>query len=170
VNQSSGVSVRMSIANHETLAASALRRALRNGEPEAVPRISDLESFAASMSGKLELEVTGAESSEEAVIGGLVRRAVKVVFDERIPLEGMASVLEGFERGWKVEVSQAMPAREYLAGLDAIPGLEAAAVALAGGGSPERIASAIEFVLEGLHLSNRLNKRPRERGVLYARA
>jgi magnesium chelatase subunit I len=170
VNQSSGVSVRMSIANHETLAASALRRALRNGESEAVPRVSDLEALASSISGKLELEYSGAESSEEAVIEGLVRRASKVVFDERIPLEGMASVLEAFERGWKVEVAQEMPAREYLSGLEEIPGLEAAAVQLAGGGSPERIASAIEFVLEGLHLSNRLNKRAREKGVLYARA
>jgi magnesium chelatase subunit I len=169
VNQSSGVSVRMSIANYETLAASALRRALRNGESEAVPRISDLEALAASMSGKLELEYSGAESSEEAVIRGLVCRAAKAVFDERIPLEGMASVLESFEKGWKVEVSQAMAAREYLAGLDQIPGLEAAAVELAGGGSPARIASAIEFVLEGLYLSNRLNKRAREQGALYAR-
>src|SRR5262245_14862692 len=48
VNQSSGVSVRMSIANYETLAASALRRALRNGEREAVPRISDLEALHSS--------------------------------------------------------------------------------------------------------------------------
>src|SRR5262249_53417897 len=90
VNQSSGVSVRMSIANHETLAASALRRALRNGEREAVPRISDLAALHASMAGKLELESAGAERSEEEVIEDLLRRATKAVFDERIPLEGMA--------------------------------------------------------------------------------
>src|SRR5262245_59235189 len=44
VNQASGVSVRMTIANYETLLANAVRRALRNGEDEAVPRISDLEA------------------------------------------------------------------------------------------------------------------------------
>jgi len=170
VNQSSGVSVRMSIANYETLAASALRRALRNGEAEAVPRVSDLEALKASMAGKLELEYAGAERSEEELVRELVQRAAKVVFDERIPLEGMAPVIESFEKGWKVEVSQAMPAREYLAGLDQIAGLEAAAAQLAGGGSPARLASAVEFVLEGLHLSNRLNKRAREQGALYARA
>ena len=170
VNQSSGVSVRMSIANYETLVASALRRALRNGEAEAVPRISDLEALQSSTSGKLELEVAGAERSEEELIRELLQRATKVVFDERIPLEGMASVLESFEKGWKVEVSQQMPAGEYLAGLDQIAGLEEAAAGLAGGGSAPRLASAIEFVLEGLHLSNRLNKGARERGALYARA
>jgi magnesium chelatase subunit I len=170
VNQSSGVSVRMSIANYETLAASALRRALRNGEAEAVPRISDLGALQASMAGKLELEYAGAERSEEEVVRELVQRSAKIVFDERIPLEGMASVIESFEKGWKVEVSQAMPAREYLSGLDEIAGLEAAAARLAGGSSPARLASAVEFVLEGLHLSNRLNKRAREHGALYARS
>ena len=168
VNQTSGVSVRMSIANHETLAASALRRALRNGEREAVPRISDLAALHASMAGKLELESAGAERSEEEVIEDLVRRATKAVFDERIPLEGMAPVLEAFERGWKVAVSQAMPAREVLAGLEQIAGLEEAAAQLAGGRSEARLASAIELVLEGLHLANRLNKRAGEQGALYA--
>jgi magnesium chelatase subunit I len=170
VNQASGVSVRMSIANYETLAASALRRALRNGEAEAVPRISDLEALQSSMSGKLELEVAGAERSEEEVIRELVQRAAKVVFDERIPLEGMATVVESFEKGWKVEVSQAMAAGEYLAGLDQIAGLEEASSHLAGGSSAPRLASAIEFVLEGLHLSNRLNQSAREPRALYARA
>ncbi len=170
VNQASGVSVRMSIANYETLLASALRRALRTGEAEAVPRISDLEALHSSMSGKLELEVAGGERSEEEVIRELVQRAAKVVFDERIPLEGMASVVESFAHGWKVEVSQEMQAGEYLVGLDQIAGLEEAAARLAGGSSAPRLASAIEFVLEGLHLSNRLNKSAREQGALYARA
>jgi len=162
--------VRMSIANYETLAASALRRALRHGESEAVPRISDLDALQASMAGKLELELAGAERSEEEVNRDLVRRATRVVFDERIPLEGMAPVLESFEKGWRVEVSQAMPAREYLAGLEEIPGLATAAAELAGGDSEAKLASAIEFVLEGLHLANRLSKRPREQGALYSRA
>jgi magnesium chelatase subunit I len=170
VNQASGVSVRMSIANYETLLANALRRALRTGEAEAVPRISDLEALHASSAGKLELEYAGAERSEAQVIDELLRRAVKVVFDERVPLEGVASVVESFERGWKVEVSQAMLAREYLAGLDEIAGLREAAARLAGGDSAARMASAIEFLLEGLHLSNRLNKRVSEQGTLYARA
>jgi magnesium chelatase subunit I len=169
VNQASGVSVRMSIANQETLLANAVRRALRTGEAEAVPRISDLAALQASTSGKLELEYAGVDRSEEELIRELQRRAVKVVFDERVPLEGVASVVESFEQGWKVEVSEAMLSEEYLAGLDEIAGLRDAAAILAGGDSPARLASAIEFILEGLHLSNRLNKNTRESATLYAR-
>jgi magnesium chelatase subunit I len=170
VNQASGVSVRMSIANFETLVANAVRRSLRGGEDEAVPRISDLEALHASSSGKLELEYAGVDRSEGQVVDELLKRAVKVVFDERVPLEGVASVVESFDQGWKVEVSQAMRSEEYLVGLEEIAGLREAAARLAGGESPARMASAIEFILEGLHLANRLNKRVGERGTLYAKS
>ena len=170
VSQTSGVSVRMTIANYETLAAAALRRALRLGESEAVPRMSDLASLLASSTGKLELEYAGAEQSETEVIGGLVRRASRVVFDERLAGEGTATVLEAFEEGWQVEVGPAMGAADYLDGLDQIPGLREAAAALAGTDSPAGMASAIEFVLEGLHLENRLNKTESRDGVRYQRA
>jgi magnesium chelatase subunit I len=169
VNQSSGVSVRMSIANYETLAANALRRALRLGEAEAVPRISDLAALEVSTAGKLELEYAGQEKSPADVVGDLVRRATKEVFDERVPLEGIASVVDAFEQGWKIEVSAGMPSTEYQEGLDAIAGLRDAAAQLAGGDSPPRLASAIEFVLEGLHLSNRLNKTESDGRTRYAR-
>jgi magnesium chelatase subunit I len=76
-------------------------------------------------------------------------------------------VVQAFEQGWNVEVSAAMPSAEYLEGLDAIPGLREGAAALAGGDSPALLASAIEFLLEGLHLSNRLNKAERDGTVVY---
>jgi magnesium chelatase subunit I len=169
VNQTSGVSVRMSIANYETLAANAVRRALRLGASEAVPRISDLPALAGATAGKLELEYAGQERTPAEVVGDLVKRATKRVFDALVPLEGIASVVEAFEQGWKVEVSAAMPSHEYLEGLDAIAGLRDAAARLAGGDTPPRLASAIEFVLEGLHLANRLNKDESDGRVQYAR-
>jgi magnesium chelatase subunit I len=170
VNQASGVSVRMSIANYETLVASALRRALRQGESEAVPRISDLDALDASTRGKLELEYAGVERTEADVIRALVKCASKSVFDERVQLASLDPILESFEQGWKVEVSAAMASREYLSGLDAISGLREEALRLAAGDSPARLASAIEFLLEGMHLSNRLNKQAREPGALYTRS
>ena len=168
VNQTSGVSVRMTLANYETLLANAVRRALRQGEPEAVPRISDLSALEASTTGKLELEYAGSDRSEREVVEELLKRAVRVVFEGFAPEEGLASVVEAFEQGWQVEVSEDMPAAEYLEGLDQIPGLREGAAALAGGESPARLASAIEFVLEGLHLQNRLNKSEREGRARYA--
>ena len=169
VNQGSGVSVRMSIANYETLAANAMRRALRLGESEAVPRISDLAALEVSTAGKLELEYAGQERTPAEVVGDLLKRATRQVFEECVPLEGIASVVEAFDQGWKVEVSAAMPSAEYQEGLDAIAGLRAAGAQLAGGDSPPRLASAIEFVLEGLHLANRLNKTGDDGRLRYAR-
>jgi magnesium chelatase subunit I len=99
-----------------------------------------------------------------------VKRATRCVFDECVPAEGIASVVDALEQGWKVEVSAAMPSTEYQEGLDAIAGLRDAAARLAGGDSPARLASAIEFILEGLHLENRLNKSEDDDGrVRYAR-
>jgi magnesium chelatase subunit I len=169
VNQTSGVSVRLTIANYETLVANALRRAIALGEPEAVPRISDLAALDASTTGKLEIEYAGSDRSESQVIDELRRRAVRTVFAEVVPAEGVASVVEAFQQGWNVEVSAAMPAAEYLEGLDAIPGLREGAARLAGGDSPARLASAIELILEGLHLENRLNKTVRDGAAVYRR-
>jgi len=100
----------------------------------------------------------------------LVRRATRRVFDEETNGEGLASVVEAFNQGWQVEVGPMMPAADYLDGLDEIPGLREAAAGLAGGDSPARLASAIEFILEGLHLHNRLNKREGESGARFQAA
>ena len=160
ISQASGVSVRMSIANYETLTANAFRRALRHSESEAVPRVSDLTALLSSTSGKIELEYAGAESGEQDVVEGLVRRACRRVFEEHCDAEALTSVVEAFDAGWQVEVSGDLAAPEYLEGLDQIPGLRETALTLAGGDSPPRLASAIEFILEGLHLLNKLNKQP----------
>jgi magnesium chelatase subunit I len=166
VSQVSGVSVRASIANYETLIAAAERRALRLGEGEAVPRVSDLAGLLASMAGKLEPEYgSSRETGDQAIFDKLLRAALKAVFDERLEAEALEPVVRAFDEGWKVEVGALMPASEYAPGLDQIPGLRPAVERLGADGSPARIASAIEFVLEGLHLSNRLNK-----DVLGARA
>ena len=167
VSQSSGVSVRMSIANYETLVASAVRRSLRNGEKEAVPRLCDLEALQASTTGKIELEYAGVERSESELLEGMVRRATHVVFDEYLGPDELDSVVKAFDEGWQVEVSAEMSAADYLVGLDEIEGLRAATESLAGGNTPGRMAAAIEFILEGLHLANRLNKDVSPDGVRY---
>jgi magnesium chelatase subunit I len=156
--------------NYETLAANAVRRALRSGESEAVPRISDLDALQSSTSGKIELEYAGGERSEAEIVRDLVRRATKVVFDEHCSVDALAAVVEAFDHGWNVEVSAAMPSPEVLAGLEQLEGLRDAAEGLAGGSSPARLAAALEFLLEGLHLSNRLNKTQRERAARYGPA
>ena len=82
VNQQSGVSVRMSIANLENVVSNAERRALINGERWIVPRVSDLAHVAASSRGKLELTMAEDDGQEDKLIGRIVAEAVKNVFGQ----------------------------------------------------------------------------------------
>ncbi len=159
VSQVSGVSVRASIANYETLIAAAERRALRLGEAEAVPRPSDLPALVASMGGKMEPEYGASEQGDEVLFEKLLGAALLTVFDEYLEGADLDAIVRAFDEGWKVEVGPLLEAGEYVEGLEEIPGL-AAAVALldADPAIPGRVASAIEFVLEGLHQRSRLNK------------
>ena len=157
VNQRSGVSVRLTIANHETLVANAVRRALRTGEPDAVPRVSDLDALAASTSGKVEIEAFD-DDRGEAIVDRLVRSAVLTVFKQRCPLARVSEVVSGFDRGAVVHTGDDVPAASYAEVLATVPALRAPVMDLCGSESPAAVASAVEFVLEGLHLSKRLNK------------
>jgi len=169
VSQRSGVSVRVTIANHETLLAAALKRAVRLGEPVAAPRISDLPSVVASTAGKIELETLGDEAREDKVIEKLVQRAVVNVFNRHFVISELAALIERFEEGADAEVGETIGSGVHEALVDRIPELRRAVSRLDVGESPAGVASGVEFVLEGLHLNRRLNKERRGAGVRYAR-
>ena len=86
VNQRSGVSARLSIANYETLVANAARRALANGEREVVPRVSDLDALVASTSGKIEIEMLD-DGRDSQVLDRIMKSAVLEVFRARVKPE-----------------------------------------------------------------------------------
>jgi magnesium chelatase subunit I len=157
VNQRSGVSVRLSISNYETLAANASRRALRLGEPEAAPRVSDLPAIVTSTQGKIEIEALE-EGREEKILQGLVSAAVLSVFRKRAPTEQLGAVVSAFDDSRVVHAGDDLPDSAYTEVLSGLPGLEAPVLALAGSENPGSVASAVEFILEGLHLTKRLNK------------
>src|SRR5690606_2573327 len=75
INQRSGVSVRLSVANYETLVANATRRTLRSGETVVAPRVSDLDALASSSIGKVEFETLD-DGREGEILDHLVRSAV----------------------------------------------------------------------------------------------
>ena len=158
INQSSGVSVRVTINNYESVIANAEKRAVRCGEREIVPRITDLHAVLASTAGKIELEYAGEEKKEGDLIDRLLGRAVMKVFDRAITVESLKKVIDYFEGGGGVEVSDRMPAVDYLEGVRGIPGLREAIVALGPFESPALVAAATEFILEGLHVHQKLNK------------
>ncbi len=158
INQASGVSVRVTINNYESVIANAEKRAVRCGEREIVPRITDLHAVLASTAGKIELEYAGEEKKEGDLIDRLLGRAVMKVFDRAITIESLKKVIDYFEGGGGVEVSDRMPAVDYLEGVRGIPGLREAIVALGPFESPALVAAATEFILEGLHVHQKLNK------------
>jgi magnesium chelatase subunit I len=158
ISQRSGVSVRVSIANLETLHANATRRALRLGEASAAPRISDLGAIIPSTTGKVELETLGDESPEERVIDRLLARAIALVFNRHAVGADLDGLVEAFESGAVIETGENVPSREYVRWTREIPGLGDAVARLGVGESPPAIASAVELLLEGLHLHRRLNK------------
>jgi magnesium chelatase subunit I len=158
INQSSGVSVRITINNLESVLSNAEKRAVRLGEQEIVPRLSDLHALTASTIGKIELEYMGEDKREEEVVERLVNRAVLRVFDRYLKLDDLKPVVAYFNNGWGMQVSDSMPSREYLEDVRSIPGLRECIRRLGVGDSPAQIASAAEFILEGLHLHQKLNK------------
>ncbi len=157
VNQRSGVSVRLSVTNRETLVANALRRALRRGEHEAVPRVSDLEALVASTAGKVEFESVE-EGRDEQVLDRIVKGAVLETFRASVAPEKLSSIVEAFDEGLVVHAGDDVGADEYAVLAADIPALREVLADLGVGETPAGIASAVEFVLEGLHLSKRLNK------------
>lgn len=169
INQSSGVSVRVTINNYETLISNAEKRALRCKETEIVPRVSDLHSVLASTNGKIEMEYVGEDKKEEELVEKLLNRSIVKVFDQYFSLNALHKVVEYFNSGWGVEVSDQMASQDYLEGIKEIPGLKEAIRTLGIQESPSLMASATEFVLEGLHLHQKLNKEIEGGRVTYGK-
>ena len=168
INQRSGVSVRVSISNYETLLGNAFRRAIRQGDKWTCPRTSDLPYIVASFSGKIELE-TFEEGRESRVTDDLTRKAVLRVFGDYFDVADLEEVVTAFDLGQTAETGSEKPASEYTALLEQIPELAKAVKQLTDDKRPEVLASAVEFVLEGLHLNRRLNCDRSERGYVYRR-
>ncbi len=161
VSQRSGVSVRLSISNTETMVANAVRRSLRTGADHAAPRVTDLEALASSTAGKVEIE-TLEEGREAEILERLVDSAVLSVFKDTVPPDLHRAVVDAFEEDLVVDVGDDVADADYAGLLATVPALTAPVQALLADDeaaeSPAVVASAVELVLEGLHLSKRLNK------------
>jgi magnesium chelatase subunit I len=158
INQSSGVSVRVSIANYETVISNAVRRAAILKEKTAVPRISDLAYIHASTDGKIEMEGSFDDSKGPNIFDVLIDKAIQRVFNHYCSINTLDPVIEVFQKGLNVEVSDMLHNQFYLDMLKKIPGIERAFKTLGENQSPEVTASELEFILEGLYLNKRLSK------------
>jgi magnesium chelatase subunit I len=158
ISQRSGVSVRLSVANYEVMVANAARRSLVTGDAEVVPRVCDLEALPAATAGKVEIE-TLEDGREGQILDHLVRSAVLETFRDLVTPQQLTAVVEQLDGADPVETGEDIPSADYAALLESVPALAGPVQELVGAEpTPGEVASAIELVLEGLHLSKRLNK------------
>ncbi len=158
INQRSGVSVRLTVSNLETLVANAMRRALVHGETDVVPRVSDLDALASSTAGKVEIESID-EGRDEQVVEHLLKAAILSTFRESLSIEDLRAVVDAFEGSRVVHAGEDVSSADYVALVQEMKALREPVQSLTGGDeSAASVASAVEFLLEGLHLSKRLNK------------
>ena len=159
VNQRSGVSVRLSISNYESVCANAVRRALRLGEKDVAPRISDvLDAVPASSGGKIEIESIE-EGRDGQILMTLVQKSVLDVYRRRNLGDKVRDLIAAFDEGAVVHTGSDIPSAQLAANLAEIPSLRAPVLELTGGNeSPAVVASAVEFILDALHLNKRINR------------
>jgi magnesium chelatase subunit I len=163
VSQSSGVSVRTSIANFETVVSNAERRGIVTGEKRVVPRMCDLNYLVASCRGKIEMTLAEEEGAEDKLIKSLTGEAVKAVFSCYGDADEYDAIVEQFKGNLTFPSGDDLSADEFIANMKAIRGLPQATANLAremklDGGDPGTLASVGEFLLEGLYVNNRLSK------------
>lgn len=167
VNQASGVSVRMSIANYENMISNAERRTTLVGEPAAVARVSDLAYLAASSRGKMELTMTEEPGEEDKLVGRIIGEAVKNVFDQKFNPKQFRNVVEYFEGGKTIDLGDRLKSSEVLQRIAPVRSFRQQVETIAGElepnlskseYAPHLYASVAEFLLEALHCHNRLNK------------
>jgi len=163
VDSRSGVSARFAIAAAETVGAGALRRAALTGEDVAVARVGDLPPVVSTLRGKVEFEM-GEEGREEELLAHLLRLAVVEVYRDRLAGVDVSGFTAAFADGRIVEAGELTSSADLLAAVGALPGLAKVLAALgfddgaAEAAGPAEAASAVEFVLEALHLTRRLSK------------
>jgi len=171
IDKRSGVSQRLPISTLELVVSNAERRALANGETLVVPRITDVYAALPSITGKFELEYEGELRGAEQIARDLIRSAVGAVFTGVFDGVDTRTVIEWFDLGGSLPLSDTSSADEVITQTHGVQGLrELAAHAGAGPGSAApSIASAVDFILEGLYAQKKIS-RSDERGYSAAEA
>jgi magnesium chelatase subunit I len=160
VDKRSGVSQRLPISCMENVISNAERRAIRNGERTVVPRVSDIYSALPAITGKLELEYEGEMKGGDTVARELIRNAIAKTYDQYFKDAKTEQIVQWFELGGNIQISDGAPALDVLTAVQGIQGLmdKLGAVHVNAKSSPEVQVSAAEFLLEGLHAHKRIGR------------
>ena len=160
IDKRSGVSQRLPISAMENVISNAERRALRNDEKLVVPRISDVYAALPAITGKLELEYEGEMKGADYVGRELIRAAIAKTYDQYFTGANVQQIVQWFDLGGEIQLSDSVSAVEALENLKEIQGLidKLGPLGVSQKESPEQQVSAAEFILEGLHAHKRIGR------------
>ena len=160
IDKRSGVSQRLPISTMENVISNAERRAIRNGEKLVVPRIGDIYAALPAITGKLELEYEGEMKGADTVARELIRTAIAATFDQYFNGVNMQQVIQWFDLGGNIQMSDAASAKDLENTLKDIQGLndKLDPLGVKAKDAAEVHVSAAEFVLEGLHAHKRIGR------------
>jgi len=169
IDKRSGVSQRLPITTLELVVSNAERRALSNSESVVVPRVTDIYAALPSITGKFELEYEGELRGAEQVARDLIRSAAGTVFTGIFDGVDTRTVVEWFDLGGTLPLADNTSANDLVATTAEVQGLRELAAHAGGkpGSDPAVLASAIDFVLEGLYAQKKIS-RNEERGYTAA--
>jgi len=158
VDKRSGVSQRLPITTLELVVSNAERRALANGESVVVPRVTDLYAALPSITGKFELEYEGELRGAEQVARDLIRSAVGAVFTGMFEGQDTRSVVEWFDLGGALPLADTTSADDVVKQARGVQGLLDLAKRAGSTASAPIVASAVDFVLEGLYAQKKISR------------
>ena len=163
VSQASGVSVRTSIANAETVVSNAERRGIVKDQTRVVPRMCDLNYLIASCRGKIEMTLAEEEGAEDKLIQSLCGEAVKNIFNRLTKSADFEAISEQFKGNLTFPAGDDLSANEFVANMKTLRPLHKAAAALCASmqldpSNDAMLAAVGELIVEGLYVNNRLSK------------
>jgi magnesium chelatase subunit I len=160
IDRRSGVSQRLAITCLENVLSNAERRALTHSENPVVPRVTDVYAAVPSITGKFEMEYEGELKGADSVARDLIRSSVANVFAERFDQVDLRRVIEWFDLGGTLQTADTSSAKELLSQARGVQGLvELAEHVKVGAKAPApTLASAVDFVLEGLYAQKKISR------------
>lgn len=160
VDRRSGVSQRLPITVLESVTSNAEQRAILTGESRVVPRVADVYAALPSITGKIELEYEGELQGAETIAKELVRRAAGQTFETWLGGADCDAIVQWFDEGGALKVSQQERSEVCLQGFATVPGLLELVerAGLASRKDPALSVAACELVLEGLVAQKRISR------------
>lgn len=182
VDQTSGVSARVSIAAYENLLSNVERRALQNRDEDLYPRMTDLYAIIPAVTGKIELVYEGEQEGSILVAQSLVGKAINAVFLRYFPTPSKEkarpdraeqanpyeAVIDFFSTGRQLEVADDLTFDEYRKRIESIAGLKQIVKQHFDTTDERELLLRMEFVLEGLHHNNIIAREEIDSMVRYA--